>query len=115
MKKKDLHNDIELVMQATAVAAVKMSVESIAESFISIYNLHNNKLRPIEEVTVEAEMMIHMIGLEIGEANKVLKSALNLHFEEKPWHFLPTQNIFKTQGKVVQGVLSKKSSLPVYK
>ena len=115
MKNEELHNGIELVMQATAVAAVKMSVESIAESFISIYNLHNNKLRPIEESTAEAEMMIHMSGPEIGEAEDVLKSALDLHFEGKPWHFVLTQNIFKAQGKVVKDVLLRKSDLPFYK
>ena len=51
IKNEHLYAGIEMVMQATAVAAVKMSVESIAESFISIYNLHNNKLRPIGEET----------------------------------------------------------------
>ena len=29
------------------------------------------------------EKMIHMNGLEIGEADKVLRSALDFHFEEK--------------------------------
>ena len=115
MKNEELYNGIELVMQATAVAAVKMSVESIAESFISIYNIHNNKLRPIEESTAEAEMMIHMNSPEIGEADGVLQTALDLHFEGKPWHFVLTQNILKAQGKVVKEVLSRKSSLPFYK
>ena len=101
-------------MHATAVLAVKMSVESIAESFISIDNLHNSKLRPVEYATAEAEMMIHMNGPEIDEADKVLSAALDLHFEGKPWHFILTENIFKTQGKVVKVILTCKSSLPFY-
>ena len=92
-----------------------MSVESIAESFISIYNLHNSKLRSIEETTAEAEMMIDMNGPEIGEAENVLKSALDLHFEGKPWHFIVERNIFITPGETEKGILKKKSSLPFYK
>ena len=66
------------------MSAVKMSIESIAESFISIYNIHISKLRPIEEATAEAEMMIHMNGSEICKADKVLSAALDLLFEGKP-------------------------------
>ena len=92
-----------------------LSVESISESFISIYNLHDNKLRPIEENTAEAEMMVHMNGPEIGEADDILKAALDLHFEGKPWHFIVAGNIFKTHGKAVTDILSKRSSLNLYK
>ena len=56
-----------------------------------------------------------MNGSEIGVADGVLQTALDLHFEGKPWHFVLTQNILKAQGKVVKEVLSRKSSLPFYK
>ena len=49
--------------------------KSIAESFKCIYIIHNSKLRPIEEDSAEDEMMIHLNGPEIGEADNVLKSA----------------------------------------
>jgi hypothetical protein len=32
-------------------------------------------------------MMIHMNGPEMGEADDVLKTALDLHFKGQPWHF----------------------------
>ena len=73
MKREDLYDGIEIIMQATAVSAIKLSVESIVESFISVYNLHNNKLRPMEEETVDDEMMIHLNGPEIGECDNILK------------------------------------------
>ena len=38
-------------MQATAVSAIKLNVESI--SFILVYNLHNNKIGLMEEETVD--------------------------------------------------------------
>ena len=77
MRKETYYDGIEMIMQATAVSSIKLSVESIAESFISIYNIHNSKLRPIEEDTAEDEMMIHLNGPEIGEADNVLTSALD--------------------------------------
>ena len=55
-----------------------------------------------------------MNGPEIGEADKVLSAALDLHFEGNQWHFILTENIFKTQGKVVMDILAHKSSLPFY-
>ena len=115
MKREDLYDGIEIIMQATAVSAIKLSVESIVESFISVYNLHNNKLRPMEEETVDDEMMIHLNGPEIGECDKILKLALDKHFNGKSWHFTTQNNIFKTHGKAVTSVLSKKSKLPFYK
>ena len=46
-------------------------------------------------------MMVHMNGPEIGDADDVLKTALDLQFEGKPWHFILARNIFKTHGKAV--------------
>ena len=92
-----MYNGVEMIMQATAVFAIKLSVESIAESFISIYNLHNNKLRPISEDTAKAETMV-------VEADDILKTGLDLHFEGKPWHFILAGNIFKIHRKAVTEV-----------
>ena len=54
--------------------------QSLAESFISIYNIHNSKLRPIEEDTAEDEMMIHLNGPKIEEEDNVLKFCLRFTF-----------------------------------
>ena len=51
-----LYTCIELVLQACIV--IKISVESVAESMISKYNIHNSKIRPVDDITVEHEMMI---------------------------------------------------------
>ena len=94
MQHEKLYIGIELVMQATAVASVKISVESIVESFISVYNIHNSKIRPIKEETAEDEMMIHLNGPQLGEADDTLTDALDLHFNGGPWHFTIQGNIF---------------------
>ena len=63
-------------------------------------------LRPISGDTAEAEMMVHMNGPEIGEADNVLKTALDLHFEGNPWHLILAGKIIKTHGKAVTEILS---------
>ena len=39
---------IELILQAIVVASIKISVKSIAETFISDYNRKNDKLRKMQ-------------------------------------------------------------------
>ena len=56
--------------------------------------------------------MIHLKGLEIGVADNVLKSALDLHLKGQPWHFTVKENIVKSSGKTVTKTMSRKSSLP---
>ena len=51
-----------MVMDATVVAAIKVSVESVAESIISKYSIHNTKLRPINDDTANNEMFIAVNG-----------------------------------------------------
>ena len=102
-------------MQACAVGAIEVSVESVAESMIWKYNLHNSDIRPIGEDTAEHEMMIDYNGPEIGEADGVLLEALHLHFQglQKGIHFY-SHNLFRSNGLTVQNILSKKSRLPLF-
>ena len=102
MKDESMYSGIEIVMQACAVGAVKISVESVAESMISKYNIHASNIRPIGESVGDDEMMIDYNGPEIGEADPVLLEALHLHFKgnSKGIHFrqfLPVCQIFPTR------------------
>ena len=56
--KPELFTTIKVLMQAIFVRFMKLSVESVAESMISKYNIHNNKLRCISEVTAQLEMFV---------------------------------------------------------
>ena len=85
-------------MNAIAVAVVKLSVESIAESYISIYNIHNSDIRAIKEETAKDEMMIHINGPAIGEADDTLKAALDKYFNGGQWHFSVEGNIFHSSN-----------------
>ena len=62
----ELYTNIKMVMQAICVGCIKLSFESVAESLISKYNIHNNKLRCISEETAQFEMFIAYNSPEIG-------------------------------------------------
>ena len=44
--------------EACVVGVIKISVESVAESIMSKYNIHNSKIQSVDDITVEHEMMI---------------------------------------------------------
>ena len=103
-----LYEGIELLMRATYEACIKISVESVgdSESIISIYNQHQSKIRNISEDNANDELLISFNGPEVGEADNILKQALDLHFAKygKGWHFT-TNSPFKTSGATFIKVL----------
>ena len=109
-----MYEGIELVLRATFEASIKLSVESVAESVISVYNLHNSKLRPINEETGDDELFVVYNGPEMAEADEILKEALDLHFKDsRGWHFT-TNNLFRTSGPTVEAILKRKNKLNIY-
>ena len=114
LKDPKLYKEIEMVMDITLVAAIKVSVESVAESIISKYSIHNSKIRPIGDKKANDEMFIAVNGPEIGEADETLIKALNLKFGVGKWHFSVAQNLFKTSGPTVEKLLKKTSSFNIY-
>ena len=110
-----LYEGIELVLRATYEASIKLSVESVAESVISVYNLHNSKVRPISEETANDELFIAFNGPEMGEADETLKEALNLHFAKKHGHWnFTTNSVFKTSSLTVKKILEKRNKMNIY-
>ena len=101
-------------MDSTLVAAIKVSVESVAESIISKYSIHNSKSRPLKDTTANNEMFISVNGPEIGEADETLIKALNLKFGVGKWHFSTKQNLFRSSGITVEKKLKEKSKLNIY-
>ena len=84
-------------MQAISVGCIKLSVDSVAESIISKYNLHNNPLRSISEETAQDEMFISYNGPEIGESDE----ALTKHFKPKLGTLLTRIICLKMKGKLL--------------
>ena len=83
-------------MRATYESSIKLSVERVAESVISVYNLHNNQLRNTGEERANDGKFVAFNGPDIGEAEGVLKQALDDNFKSSRtgWHF--TQTLLST-------------------
>ena len=64
---------------------------------------------------ISIKLFIPFNGPEVGEADNILKQALDLHFAKygKGWHF-STNNPFKTSGATVSKVLNRKNKLNIY-
>ena len=109
---------IELILQAIAVASIKISVESIAESFISEYNRRDDKLRTLSEDAAEFEMEIAKNGPVMAECDSVVKEGLDLYFntktKSKKWNFITRSGAVDGNlvGKRVSKILGESSRLP---
>ena len=71
-----LYEDIQMIIHAICVSCVSFSVESNAESAISIYNIQNSDRRPIKEDSADNEMMICFNGPILSECDSIVRDAL---------------------------------------
>ena len=88
----ELFKDIENVIHGVCVAAVSVTVESIIESRISVYEFRNSKLRNISDERAKEEMNIRTNGPVIAKADSVIKNALTIYWGGDDWHFTRTSN-----------------------
>ena len=86
-----LFKGIEMIMQALSVAAVKISCESIVESFVSRYEDHFYLKRNMNEESVNEEFEIAVNGPNLANSDSVNKEAMNRHWEGGCWHFYKPQ------------------------
>ena len=115
MRTPTLYREIDMVLQTTVIGAVKISVESVAESIISKYALHKSIIRKLNDNTANDEMFIAVNGPELGEADALLAKALDRKLAGKSgWHFSTKQTLFRTSGFVVNNIIKNKSKLNIY-
>ena len=115
MRNSNQYKGIEMIMQATIIGAIKISVESVAESIISKYGIHNSKIRALKDTTANNEMFVAINGPEVGEADSLLAKALDRKFSGRlGWHISVKQNLFRTSGPTVENILKRKSKLNIY-
>lgn len=113
--KLKMFDGIELIIHIICAASVAMSVESIVESIVSMYENRQSKFRNIGEKRGNEEMMIAVNGPEISNADKILKKALDNYFKnhrDGKWHFTmdPTK-ITYTISKTVDSLKTRSSKL----
>ena len=120
---RKLYVNIEMVMHVICVAAASMSVESVIESMVSIYENRNNKFRPISEERAVLEMNA-INGPELTHADGIIQASMTEYWknsgrrkgdhETKNWHFVrKSQNIKDfCSSKVIHRMSSAKPNLP---
>lgn len=68
----ECYKGIERLVPTICCASVKVSVESVIESLISVYEFHFDKLRTVKEDTSEAEMEIAINGPTIAQCDRIV-------------------------------------------
>ena len=74
--------NVELVVQILCDAATSMSVESVVESWVSIYETHSNKHRPISNDRAEEEICVAVNGPLLQHSDLILKAALKEMYKD---------------------------------
>ena len=116
----ECYKGIEMLVQAICCASVKVSVESVIESLISVYEFHIDKLRTVKEDTSEAEIKTAINGPTIAHCDRIVKQAMDQYWmvktKKNTWHFVRTTNIRDHSqynvSKVVDKVSNETSKFP---
>lgn len=92
--KNKLYIGIEMIMQAICVSSVKHSLESILESFISIWECHFDSRRNLNEDSCLEEFSIAVNGPCLSKCDLVLEEAMHSYWRETTvkgiWKFFKT-------------------------
>ena len=117
--KGKLFRGIEMVMQALAVSSVKVSCESVLESFVSKYESHFDVRRNMSEEGANEEFEIAINGPNIAHCDSVIKEAMDDYWSAKKssWHFHKVSVVEKLQNydldsKVLDRLKNTHSHLP---
>ena len=111
--KAELYKGIEGILSVVARAMVSMSVESVAEGWISILESHKSKERNrLENTSLEAVMTIAVNGPEAAKCNAIVEEARKIYWskatrgEERDGHFIRRCSRVKnyTVSAVVDGL-----------
>ena len=110
---------IELIMHSLAVSCVKVSCESVLESFVSQYEHHFGIRRTMDEESANEEFNICSNGPELANSDSVIKDALDSYWAGKSWHFYRSYvdksklNTYVEGSKVLDKLSGRKSGLSV--
>ena len=111
--KQELFKNIEAIMQAIAVSAVKHSCESILESFVSMYENHFDIRRPTAEKSTNEEFEIAVNGPNLAHCDSVVKESMDNYWASRggKWHFFKT-SVLETNSQVIKRLMSTKTNFP---
>ena len=105
--KNNKYQGIEHILAIVGRAMVSMSVESMAESWISVLEAHSTKTRGLEQLSMETEMMVAVNGPECVFSSSVVKEALPLYWSKAKLNSQKEGHFFRTWGTKKEFVVSK--------
>ncbi|CAL4066453.1 unnamed protein product [Meganyctiphanes norvegica] len=85
-----LYEGVEFIMHAISAACVAISVESIVESVVSMYENRQTKFRNLGEDRANHEMQIGCNGPNLAKCDRLLEKAMKTYFKthkQGKWHF----------------------------
>ena len=110
-----LYEGIELIMHAISAATVAISVESIVESVVSIYENRQTKARTLSEDRANHEMQIGFNGPDIAKSDNILEKAMDAYFKthkQEKWHFtMDPSRLEYSVSKLIDKKITKSSKL----
>ena len=114
---RNLYKSIEMIMYIICTGCVALSVESIIESMVSMYEYRSSKICNIDIERASMEMMIGWNGPLPSKADAVIKEAMKNYWEKNggDWHFFRSRKIIRdwiVSKSVDRNVLSMKSKFP---
>ena len=77
-----LYLNIESIVHILCTAATTMSVESVVESWVSIYEGHSNKHRPISNERAEMEVSLAVNGPLLQHADELINEPFREMFKD---------------------------------
>ena len=115
----ELFKDVEMVMQAIAVCAVKHSCESVLESFVSRYENHFDSRRNTEEDATNEEFEVAVNEPILANCGAVVKEAMDDYWSSRGgrWHFYRRSGVeklkaFKGNSEVMNRMMETPNHLP---
>ena len=72
----------EGVLDILCQAAVKKTVESVVESWVSVLEHHSNKSRNLKSETIQSEMMIAINGPLVQHSQPVVEEAMTIYWRK---------------------------------
>ena len=84
---KELYIGMGDVLDTFQACALKSRNEAVVEGIGSVVNIHADSRRGLSANKYSMEAFIHWNGPTLPAADGVVKSALDIYFEGKPWHF----------------------------
>ena len=105
--KNNKYQGSENILAIVGRAMVSMSVESMAESWISVLEAHSTKTRGLEQLSMEVEMMVAVNGPECVYSAAVVEQALSLYWTKAKLDSQKEGHFIRTWARKKQFVVSK--------